>query len=536
MYIRFKVLPNSIMKPFYFILLLSILVACSTEKEKEIVILPFEDRDISVQEKIKLSLTKEYLSQNGFADSSLTFLKEFYSQRDYAPKWINDSLISAYGLKIKKTIGTPYAFGIPVGRFKQVETKNYIQDELYLTLSMAQIIYDLDSGIINFDTKTLKPRRYLSSSILDTINFTETDLRVQLLKFGPQDSNYQAIAKGLITFVDSIPMDTSTFSIESIKYDVLFALEKTKVALVSKGYLENNVSDSTEIIEGLKRFQIDNSLKPDGVIGKFTSRSLNESTYHKVERAILAMDKLRNQKKRPEKYIYINIPEYKLRFYINDSLKSDHNIVVGKNGNDTPELTSKLRKIVVYPYWNVPYSISSKEILPHLKRNSNYLAEHDYIILKNGEKVDPDTVNWKTIRRNAFPYKVQQQPGPKNSLGIIKFDFYNKHSVYFHDTPSKSLFGVDVRAYSHGCMRTQNPIDLAKIILERDERRSKFNEMTPDSLDTLLGRAENIEIKLLERIPIFIEYLTVTRTGDRMSMYLDIYGRDEEYLKIMREE
>ena len=85
-------------------------------------------------------------------------------------------------------------------------------------------------------------------------------------------------------------------------------------------------------------------------------------------------------------------------------------------------------------------------------------------------------------------------------------------------------------------MRTQNPIDLAKIILERDERRSKFNEMTPDSLDTLLGRAENIEIKLLERIPIFIEYLTVTRTGDRMSMYLDIYGRDEEYLKIMREE
>lgn len=249
------------------------------------------------------------------------------------------------------------------------------------------------------------------------------------------------------------------------------------------------------------------------------------------------MDKIRSRKNRPSRYLRINIPEYKLRYFINDSLKSEHNIVVGKTDHQTPELTAKLRKIVVYPYWNVPYSISSKEILPHLKRDPAYLEKHNYVLLKKDSVVDPYGVNWKKIRQNSFPYKVRQDPGPRNSLGIIKFDFYNSESVYFHDTPSKSLFGVDVRAYSHGCMRTQHPIDLAKVILERDEYRNKINEMTPDSLDSLysLDTIENLEIKLLNPIPIFIEYQSVVRDGERMKMYIDIYGRDEEYLKLIRE-
>jgi murein L,D-transpeptidase YcbB/YkuD len=190
---------------------------------------------------------------------------------------------------------------------------------------------------------------------------------------------------------------------------------------------------------------------------------------------------------------------------------------------------------VVYPYWNVPYSISSKEILPSLKYNSGYLEKHDYKIYKKGEEVDPSTVNWKSIRQNAFPYKVVQQPGPGNALGLIKFDFYNEHSVYFHDTPSKGLFGADVRAYSHGCMRTQYPITLAKAILDRDKLPRKENEVTADTLDSLLARANHIEVRLIDPIPIYVDYVTVARNDLKMVTYLDIYGRDEEYLKILRE-
>ena len=221
--------------------------------------------------------------------------------------------------------------------------------------------------------------------------------------------------------------------------------------------------------------------------------------------------------------------------FVNDTLKSDHNIVVGKYANQTPELESKLRKIVVYPYWNVPYSISSKEILPALKRNSDYLAKHDYKLYKKGVEIDPTTVDWSKIRQNAFPYRVVQQPGPRNSLGIVKFDFYNEHSVYFHDTPSKRLFGADVRAYSHGCMRTQNPIDLARVVLNEDSIPYRRNDVISDTLDSLLARANHIEIRLIDPVPIYVDYVSVARLQSKMVTYLDIYGRDEEYLKILRE-
>lgn len=249
------------------------------------------------------------------------------------------------------------------------------------------------------------------------------------------------------------------------------------------------------------------------------------------------MDKIRSTRQYPKTYIRINIPEYMLRYYNDDTLRTAHNIVVGKYENQTPELESKLRKIVVYPYWNVPYSISSKEILPAAKYNSGYFAKHNYKVYRKGNEVDPLTVNWKSIRQNAFPYKVVQQPGPRNSLGIIKFDFYNKHSVYFHDTPAKGLFGADVRAYSHGCMRTQNPVDLAKTILHYDSTsRYRYNEMRPDSLDTLLGRKENYDIQLKDRVPIYIDYVTVTRSKDyQMVINHDVYGRDEEYIKILND-
>lgn len=524
------------MRPLLVIFISLVLFGCSEEKEIP-VIPPFEDRDISVSEKMKIAISEEYISQIGLPDSSLNYLKSYYSERDFKPRWINDTMITAEGEAMKSVLNNQLAIGIPLNRTYSSSTDNYIQDEINITVSLAQIISDLQTGYIDYENKLKKPKSFVKADTLDALlDFDyNTDLRSQFLKFGPNDTTYQVLGQGLISLIDSLPLDTTTFEIESIKYDTLHAVEKTRKALVSKGYLKEDVLDSLGIIEGLTRFQIDNGLKPDGVIGKYTSMALNESTMHKAERIMLAMDKIRDREPRPETYIYINIPEYKLRYYDNDSLQSEHNIVVGTLKNQTPELTSKLRKIVVYPYWNVPYSISSKEILPHLKRSAAYMDKHNYKLFKKGEEVDPYSVDWKKIRQNAFPYKVRQEPGPKNSLGIIKFDFYNKHSVYFHDTPSKSLFGVDVRAYSHGCMRTQNPVDLARVILERDEYRNEFNEVISDTLDSLFARNENYEIKLLAPVPIYIEYQSATRKDLEMALYIDIYGRDEEYLKIIRE-
>jgi len=527
---------RNIMRPLLTLMLILLLYSCG-ENQVESDTTPFEFRDISVEEKMQLALSETYLAKLGLPDSTLHYLTDYYSSRDFKPKWINDSTLTETGEKLMDAFQNSYSIGIPIGRITEIKSDNYIQDEIRITLSLSQVIHDLKTGLINYTDKSSNPVRYIQAAELDDLMTFEKnkDIRIQFLKYGPKDSTYEVLGAGLIDLLDNFPLDTSTFDIESIKFDTLTATSKSQKALISKGYLAESSVDSTNFMEALAHFQIDNGLKPDGVIGKYTSIALNESTQHKVERILLAMDKIRTRTERPNKYIWINIPEYKLRFYINDSLKSEHNIVTGTTANQTPELVSKLRKIVVYPFWNVPYSISSKEILPSVKRDTGYLAKHNYKLLKDGQEVDPHSVEWSSIRQNAFPFKIRQEPGRGNALGLIKFVFNNAYSVYFHDTPSKSLFNVDVRAYSHGCMRTQYPVTLAKAILKRDKLGRRLNRTIPDSLDTLLGRKENYNIKVLDPVPIFIEYQTVTRVDTKMITYIDIYGRDEQYLKILRE-
>ncbi|MDG1333556.1 MAG: L,D-transpeptidase family protein [Crocinitomicaceae bacterium] len=497
----------------------------------------FEEQAISAEEKIKLALAPEYLGKLGISAENQAYLSEVYSSRNYKPFWINDSMLTDLGEKLKTTFEKPEQLGVPAKRHAYPKSKNFVQDEIANTLVFAQVVNDLKKGVLNYETKKKNPVTTVSATKLSSlIEFdASSDVRPQFLKFSVQDSNYAVLGKGLINWMDKYPMDEKTFKVRSIKIDTAETIKLATQSLISKGYLTVD-NDTAAMFLALKEFQVQNGLKPDGVIGKYTSIALNESSAHRRDRIILAMDKMRSKAPYPEKYIRINIPEYKLRFYINDSLKSDHNIVVGRNENETPELTSKLNRIIVYPYWNVPYSISSKEILPAAKMNPNYFERHNYKIYKNGDTIDPLTVDWKSIRQTAFPYKVVQDPGRSNSLGIIKFNFPNSHSVYFHDTPSKSLFSTDVRAYSHGCMRTQNPVDLASRILERDVVGRRENDvMIPDSLDSIMARGENYTIKLIDPIPVYVEYVSVARVGEQMITHIDIYGRDEEYLKILTE-
>lgn len=518
----------------YLLVPLLFAAACSPSTETEEII-PFEISNLSKSEKLKKALELDYVLSMGLSEEDHQYLRSFYAGQQFKPLWMNDSMLTVMGTKMADLLQTPEKLGIPSGRNQRTKGQNFVQAELLNTLYLSRIVYDLKVGTIDLEKKVKRP--VLSVPVKELNQFThfdeQTDLREQFLAFGPNDSTYRVLGKGLIAMYDNYPMDSTKFHVETIKKDTLKAISETTKALISKGYLTIE-NDSLALMEAIKVFQMHNGLKPDGVIGKYTAMALNESTVHKRDRVILGMEKLRAHAPYPEKRICINIPEYMLRFYIGDSLKSEHHIVAGKYENQTPELTSKLNKIVAYPYWNVPYSISSKEILPAVKQNSGYLQKHNYKIYKKGELVDPATVNWSKIRENNFPYKVVQDPGKSNSLGIIKFDFPNAHSVYFHDTPSKSLFSADVRAYSHGCMRTQNPVDLARKIIERDQLPMKENELIVDSLDSIMAREKNYTIRLLDPIPIFVEYQTVTRKANDMVIHIDIYGRDEEYLKIMR--
>lgn len=522
---------------FGFLLLASILTACSATVEEEVVDL-LNSEKLSTNEKIEICLQDDYVSVLGLNETQKEWLRNLYKERNYEALWIRDSIFSEEGEELKFVIDRSMWLGIPKNRiqFAENKEKNIIIEELLLSARSAVVLQDLKHGMIEDTIVKYKPAIPVDRVVFDdfTKNKDAVNFTYFMMENSCPDTNYRFMAKHLYSFCSSYPMDNRAFQIKPMKEDSINAIPQTKEALESKGYLKKDASEE-DFENALKTFQEHNGLKPDGKIGKYTVRALNESTFTKVLRAGLTLDKLRRKEKYPEKFVQINLPEYLLRLVVNDSLKSVHNIVIGKETNTTPELKSRIYEIVVYPYWNVPYSIMSKEILPAAKANVNYFARNNFKIYRKDVEIDPHSVNWKKIKENSFPYKVVQQPGPKNSLGIIKFEFHNKYSVYVHDSPQKSLFKTDIRSYSHGCMRCENPVELGRLLLDYDSIGRKGNALIGDSLDSLMSVGENFPIRLLKPVPIFVEYQTVSADKDRMIFHIDIYKRDEEYLKIMKD-
>jgi murein L,D-transpeptidase YcbB/YkuD len=177
---------------------------------------------------------------------------------------------------------------------------------------------------------------------------------------------------------------------------------------------------------------------------------------------------------------------------------------------------------VINPTWSVPYSIASKELLPKIQQDPGFLARGGYDVFDHdGNRVDPTQVDWSTLLSRNFPFTLVQRPGRINELGRIKFMFPNEYGVCMHDTPGKRLFAFDSRAFSHGCIRVDNPIGFAERVLE-------VEGWTRDRIVTQLESNETAAVPLAEPIPVIVTYLTamVDEEGT-VHFYRDIYGRDE---------
>lgn len=517
------------MKFVLFFLTSLILLACG---QKQIDV-SYLQRKLSDAEKMKWLLAEEQLAALDLSDEGKRFLKDFYAQRHYKPCWIEKSKHSGKAKALFALFRNPLALGLPEKRYLlPVKEKHYLLDEIRLTHQLAAVFQDLKFGMLVWSDTTLRPLSYpVASQFEEKIKFSSNrkHLYKHFLQWGPADSNYQKLADGLYRFATSYPLNDFNYKVISEKKDSTEAHTLARKSLFSKGYLRSDtISDSLYFL-ALQQFQVQNGLEPDAVIGEMTAEALNESNVHKCRRAALVLDKLRALRNTEKRFIEVNIPEYMLRFYADDSLKSVNRVIVGKPANQTPEFNAQLKRLVAYPYWHVPYSIRSKEMLPDAKKNPGYFARNNMLLYSKNTEIDPFSVNWNAIREKTFPYRVVQQPGPQNSLGIIKFEFANPYGVYIHDTPTKRLFKTYVRSYSHGCIRCENPLDLAKIILIKD-----LNVVLPDSLDSILSRENNHSIRLKQAIAVKIVYRTVTSPNPgQIIFFRDIYKRDEQFLDIL---
>jgi len=286
--------------------------------------------------------------------------------------------------------------------------------------------------------------------------------------------------------------------------------------------------------QAVKKFQGRHGLTADGVVSAATRAELNVPVQRRVEQLELNLERWRwLPKDLGRRHIIVNIAAFELEVVEDEAVVMSMRVVVGRPFDRTPVLSDTMRYLVLNPYWHVPSNIATTELLPKLKRDPSYLARYKLRVFPSSrldaQEVDPATVDWPTITAANFPFLLRQDPGPRNSLGRIKFMFLNKYHVYLHDTPARPLFEETQRDFSHGCIRIQHPIELAVYLLRDDPRWNR------DAVLTALDDAEDRSVPLPEPMPIHLLYWTAWADGDGTIQFRrDIHDRDAPLFAALR--
>jgi len=273
-------------------------------------------------------------------------------------------------------------------------------------------------------------------------------------------------------------------------------------------------------------FQAYFGLTPDGVAGQSTFDALNTSIKDRLDMIRINMERCRwIYNLPPKEFLLVNIADFHLYIFRNGTIDYSSRVVVGKEHHETPIFTSDMQYVVFNPTWTVPYSIATKETLPRLKIEPNYLGKRNMTLLRNGQEINPATVDFSKYSENNFPFTIRQEPGLYNALGRVKFIFPNSYSVYLHDTPSKSYFEKSERTFSHGCVRVQNPQILAEQLLgNKGYDKKKINEVMKTEKETIVHLQEPMKVMLM--------YWTCYQNHEngKMYFYKDVYNRDQKIL------
>lgn len=390
--------------------------------------------------------------------------------------------------------------------------KSYIATELALTQHFIQYVLDkFEPGVVKRkELERFVPRKkedpmMLADSLLtkkhkDNKYYEDANQQYKLLK--QQLEKYYNVAKAggwqpVVAEAKSIKKGASGPAVLSLKK-----------RLQATGQMPADTSDvfNDALEQAVKSFQVSRGLTANGVVTQSLVKELNVPAAKRVEQILINMDRMRWLPTQPEgNLMLVNIPEFVLHVYEGGKKVRDMVVVVGKEGHNTMSFTGKLNQVVLSPYWNVTPDITRKEIIPAMQRNPNYLQQQNMEIVRE---------------ENGVPV-VRQLPGPGNSLGKVKFLFPNDFNIYFHDTPSKSLFSKDKRAYSHGCIRLSDPVWLANYLL-RDQP-----EWTPERIGEAMNSGTEKYVKVKDPVPVFITYYTawVNETG-MLNFRDDIYKHD----------
>lgn len=419
--------------------------------------------------------------------------------------------------------------------FRDKNNINFLQViQLDIRLSVAYITYawHIHNGIIEPE---IIPGRWAkgkyNSSVAEILVKNEVSKALEIIQPG---ESYEELTKALeryrkIAYEGGWPKLPANTRIELLDTNALVPVLRERLMITQDLHItpEDIAADSVfdhQLESAVKRFQHRNGLAADGIVGKSTVAALNIPVNQKIEQIELNLERMRWMPSDPgERYIVVNIPEYKLFAYEDGKRTLEMRAIVGKEKNATPVFHDAMEYVVFSPKWNIPKSIIRKEIFPAIKKDSTFLDKLGYKLYRgwgsNAEPANPDSVDIERLYEKG-QMRVVQPPGPRNALGQVKFMMPNKMNIYLHDTPADYLFMRDKRAFSHGCIRLEFPELMAEYMLKNEG-------WDLQRVVEAMNKQEPYYVTLSEHIPVYLIYRTawVDNKG-LVNFRKDIYNLD----------
>lgn len=305
-----------------------------------------------------------------------------------------------------------------------------------------------------------------------------------------------------------------------------------RARLIAMKLLDVNAAESdiydSELFDAVELFQLQHGLDNDGVIGEKTWQALNLSWQERIDDIRVNLERTRwVYENTSDNFVIVNIAGFRLYLVRNKIVEWETPVMTGTVATQTPLFMSRFSYMELNPTWTVPRSILRASLINKMKKDPDYIAAHDFVLLdRNNEKVDTKTLDWDKLNSNNFPYTVVQQPGVRNALGQIKFIFPNDHAIYLHDTPSKSLFSRSARAFSHGCVRVKEPLEFAKRLMNSPTEWPK--EKFADILES--KKRTRISVKVPTDV-LLMYWTTEPFAQGNIKFNPDIYNRNAIVLK-----
>ena len=514
-----------------------LIIADSVEIDKEI-----SEQLTDYLEALDTTETIVLLNDSLFATH---FIIKFYRQNNYTGVWFKEGKNTAQNDSLYKTIKNAGEYGLLANDYhvekidsllalqneKNTNIKAITQVELLLTDAFYTLCVHVNKGRLNADSLTREWKgEQMDTNFVDVLNsaLQTNTIRETIDSLEPKNREYIALKLALKDFRNRF----KCYNWDSIFYECADSTpfeERIKNRLIaSRHYFNEYVgSPKVKLEKAIKEFQCQHNLMEDGKIGKLTYLALQKTNQDYIHQIEMNMERWRYYKKPDdETYAWINVPTYKMRVIEKDSVVLVSRIIVGNPKNPTPVLHSTIRYFLIYPYWNVPYKIATKEILPILQKDPDYLNRNNFEVLDATDQVVSCSVNWKKCNEDCFPWRLRQRIGDDNSLGILKFYFNNEHGVYIHDTNNRNLFYLEARSLSHGCIRLEKFVDFALYLIRKDSIR-----YPSDSLRFDLMEEKQKYVYLRHPFPIYINYFTIEVNKHNELIYLlDVYKRDEKML------